>query len=183
MRTRPFPNQQNHTTSTQPLQKKIYPMLHNQSRTQKGENPIIFQPRNNQESNWDTKRSAVMDSLAQRCSSRRWPIMIQAQRRAKKTQSAIMVLVLRNEESNSKGKCSWEDMFSGLRPNIAAFEIFVAISKVKWFEEIFKENDSVSIVLFFKMGNGGKNGSWSEVLSLCSWDYFEFSVSWKVSLN
>jgi hypothetical protein len=59
-------------------------------------------------------------------------------------------------------------MFSGLRPNIAAFEIFVAISQVKWFEEIFKENDCVSIVLFFKMGNGGKNGSWSEVLSLYS---------------
>jgi hypothetical protein len=59
-------------------------------------------------------------------------------------------------------------MFSGLRPNIAAFEIFVAISKVKWCEEIFKENDTVSIVLFFKMGNGGKNGSWSEVLFLCS---------------
>lgn len=38
-----------------------------------------------------------MDSLAHRFSSRRWPMMMQAQRRVKNTQRATMVLVLRYE--------------------------------------------------------------------------------------
>lgn len=38
-----------------------------------------------------------MDSLAQRCSSNKWPIMIQRQRSVKNTVSAIMVEVSRNE--------------------------------------------------------------------------------------
>jgi len=44
-----------------------------------------------------------MDSLAHRVSSRRWPMMMQAQRSAKNTQSETMVLVLRYEVEESSG--------------------------------------------------------------------------------
>jgi hypothetical protein len=48
-----------------------------------------------------TRRREVMDSLAHRFSSRRWPTMMQAQRSAKNTQSATTVVVLRYEVEES----------------------------------------------------------------------------------
>ena len=43
-----------------------------------------------------------MDSLAQRFSSRRCPIMMQAQRSAKKTESAMTVPVSRNDDEDEE---------------------------------------------------------------------------------
>ena len=65
-------------------------------------NTTLFHTKNNHNSKLSTRRSAVMDSLAQRFSSRRCPIMMQAQRSAKKTVSAMTVLVSRNDDDDEE---------------------------------------------------------------------------------
>jgi hypothetical protein len=72
-----------------------------------------------------TRRREVMDSLAHRFSSRRWPMMMQAQRSAKNTQSATTVVVLRNEdeESSGEGNIAILSLYS-LRLRMSAFSYF-----------------------------------------------------------
>lgn len=45
----------------------------------------------------------MMDSLAHRFSSRRWPMMMQAQRRVKNTHRLTMVFVLRYKDDKRSG--------------------------------------------------------------------------------
>ena len=75
-------------------------------------NTTLFHTKNNHNSKLSTRRSAVMDSLAQRFSSRRCPIMMQAQRSAKKTVSAMTVLVSRNDDDDDEEEGSRTGMVS-----------------------------------------------------------------------
>lgn len=101
-----------------------------------------------------TRRRAVMDSLAHRFSSRRWPTMMQEQRSPKNTQSATIVLVLRYEVEKSSGE-----------GNIAIFSIH-SLTQVE--NEWLSFLSRVELNLLIPMINGGINEETCFWMTKCS---------------